>query len=281
MEGFQSIVFAGGGCRCFWQAGFWSEAAPALGVPDQGVAGVSAGAAFACAAFAGVIERVLEEFVARVAANERNVYPGNALRGGPVFPHERIYQETILATLDAEALARLHAGPEVRVLVGRPPAWAGPSTGVALGAAAFLAEQTARNVHASWGKRLGFRAEFASVRSCRTPEELAELILHSSCTPPLTGLYRRSGAPVLDGGVYDNAPVDAGTPAERVLVLLSRRHPEACLPRVPGRVYLQPSEPVPISRWDYTSPERVHATYELGRADGERFVREGLDLVAA
>jgi len=280
VKGFQAIVFAGGGCRCFWQAGFWSEAAPVLGVRAQVVTGVSAGAAFACAAFSDALERVLEEFVARVAANERNVYPRNALSGGRVFPHERIYRETILATLDAEALARLHEGPEIRVLVGRPPTWAGARTGVALGAAAFLAEQTRRTVHASWGRRLGFRAEFASVRSCRTPAELAELILASSCTPPLTGFYRRAGAPVLDGGVYDNAPVEAAAPAERMLVLLSRHHPEASLPRVPGRTYVQPSEPIPVAKWDYTNPEAVHATYDLGRADGERFVRE-LDGIAA
>ena len=29
---FGSVVFAGGGCRCVWQAGFWSVAAGPLGL---------------------------------------------------------------------------------------------------------------------------------------------------------------------------------------------------------------------------------------------------------
>ncbi len=46
---YDAVVFAGGGCRCFWQAGFWTEAAPALELAPRQVAGVSAGSAFACA----------------------------------------------------------------------------------------------------------------------------------------------------------------------------------------------------------------------------------------
>jgi hypothetical protein len=28
-----------------------------------------------------------------------------------------------------------------------------------------------------------------------------------------------------------------------------------------------------VQRWDYTSPELVRRTYDLGRGDGERFAR--------
>ena len=77
---YDAVVFAGGGCRCFWQAGFWAEAAPALGLAPRVVGAVSAGAAFASAIFAGEAEQVIEEFSGRVAANARNFYPGNALR---------------------------------------------------------------------------------------------------------------------------------------------------------------------------------------------------------
>ncbi|NJN40338.1 MAG: patatin-like phospholipase family protein, partial [Gammaproteobacteria bacterium] len=33
-----NVVFAGGGNRCLWQAGFWSEAAPRLGLIPQRIA---------------------------------------------------------------------------------------------------------------------------------------------------------------------------------------------------------------------------------------------------
>ena len=32
---FKSVVFAGGGSRCMWQAGFWEVAAPELGIKPE------------------------------------------------------------------------------------------------------------------------------------------------------------------------------------------------------------------------------------------------------
>jgi predicted acylesterase/phospholipase RssA len=271
---YDAVVFAGGGCRCFWQAGFWAEAGHSLDPPPRVVGAVSAGAAFACAIFAGLAERVVRDFSRRVASNERNIYLANALRREPVFPHENLYRATILANLDRNALARLHAGPDIRISVGRPPAWSGAHGGYLLGVVAFLLEQRTRErVHAAWGRRLGFASDVVSVRDCSTPEELAELILHSSCTPPLTPLYRRGERAVLDGGVYDHVPVEAVTRARSSLVLLTRRYPEDWLPRVEGRTYVQPSEPVPVAKWDYTNAELVRRTFDLGRFDGERFAR--------
>ena len=33
-----------------------------------------------------------------------------------------------------------------------------------------------------------------------------------------------------------------------------------------------PSQPIPIDKWDYTSPSLVDQTYDLGRRDGEDFL---------
>ncbi|MDJ0848626.1 MAG: patatin-like phospholipase family protein [Myxococcota bacterium] len=271
--GYDAVVFAGGGCRCFWSAGFWTEAAPALDLAPRQVAGVSAGSAFACAIFGGVLESVIEDFLERVAANQRNVYPANALRREPIFPHERIYRSTILDNLDERALRRLRSGPDVRVSIARPPGRVGARVGFLLAAMAYQGDRSGKRVHAAWGRRLGFETEIVSVRQCETPEELADLILHSSCTPPVMPFYHRDGRAVLDGGLVDNAPVEAVEPAEQVLVLLTRHRPEEDLPCVPGRTYVQPSEPLPIDKWDYTSPEGVREAFDLGRRDGEAFAR--------
>ena len=278
---YDAVVFAGGGCRCFWQAGFWTEAAPALELAPRQVAGVSAGSAFACAIFAGVLDRIMEDFIERVAANERNVYPGNALRREPIFPHERIYRSTILANVDEEALRRLRRGPDVRVSIARPPAGLGARTGFLLAALAYQGDRSGNRVHAAWGRRLGFETEVVSVSECDTPEELADLILHSSCTPPVMPFYHRDGRAVLDGGLVDNAPVEAVEPADQVLVLLTSHRREDTLPRVPGRTYVQPSQPMPIDKWDYTSPEGIREAFDLGRRDAETFVRRGSDRDAA
>ena len=272
----EAVVFAGGGCRCFWQAGFWEVAAPALGMRPRVAGTVSAGAAMACMLFAGAVGDGVPYFKARVAANRRNAYPLNLLKRQPVFPQPEIYRDTILANLDAARLARLHSGPDIRVLVALVPRWLGPRSGFLLGLFAYQAEALIRpGPHAALGRQAGFVPEVASVRDCATPDAVADLILHSSCTPPITPVYRRGTRPVLDGGLIDSAPLETiPEPSGATLVLLTKQYPPDSIPRVPGRVYVQPSEPIPIYKWDYTSPQGVQATYDLGRRDGERFAAQ-------
>jgi predicted acylesterase/phospholipase RssA len=275
-------VFAGGGCRCFWQAGFWSVAAPAISLSPRMVGAASAGAAIACAALAGRLDSVLEGFKQRAARNPRNVYlrnvyPRNGSSRDAVFPHERIYRETIVENIDTAALESLQRGPDLRVFLTRPPRWLGAASGVAVGVLAYqLNLMTGGTVHPAWARRFGFRALVVSARACETTAQLADLILQSSCTPPLLPVYRRDGRVVLDGGLVDNVPVEAVAEARSTLVLLTRRYPEAAIPRVPGRTYVQPSRPLPVAKWDYTNPGKVQETYDLGRRDGEAFARRWL-----
>lgn len=271
---FDAVVFSGGGCRCFWQAGFWSAAQPLLGLRPDVVAGTSAGAAFACAAVTDRTLAVLDDFKRRTAENRRNFYPENRLNGDRVFPHEEIYRGAILANLDAAAFARLQAGPDLRVLIARPPPWLGPRAGLSAAAVAHLLDRRESRVHARWGRRFGFQHEVVSAQSCRSVEEVAELILHSSCMPPIVPLYRRGETIVLDGGLVDNTPADIVGPARSSLVLLSGCFPDEELPRIPGRTYVGPSREILVSPWDYTSPELIQQTFDLGRRDGERFARE-------
>ncbi len=274
---FDAVVFSGGGCRCFWQLGFWSVAAPALRIEPRVIAAVSAGAAFATAALLDVVDVVLEDFKRRTSANSRNVYPRNALRGDPMFPHEAIYRGAIMTTLDGVQMDRLQTGADLRIVLARPPGWSGERLGFAIGCAAFALDRYELRVHARWGRRFGFTPEIVSARDCRSPEELANVILHSSCTPPLLPLYRRGQSIVLDGGLIDNAPAAWVGAARSTLVMVTRHYPKDALPRVPGRSYVCPSREVPIVKWDYTSPALVQETFDLGRRDGEAFVRDWND----
>ncbi len=274
---FDAVVFAGGGCRCIWQVGFFQTVAARMELRPRQVAAVSAGSAMACMLFADRVQEGLAYFVEQVRRNERNVYPENLWRGSPVFPHEGIYRDTILHTLDDAALERLRAGPDIRVLLARLPAWIGPGVGVGLGFLAYNVEKLlAPSVHPELAWRLGFASEVVSLSDCETPEDVADLVLHSSCTPPFTPVYERAGAPVLDGGVVDNVPVSALSGEDgRTLVLLTRRYDQTLLPRVAGRTYVQPSQSIPVEKWDYASPDLVCAALELGRRDGEAFLAEG------
>jgi len=270
---FDAVVFAGGGCRCFWQAGFYAVAAPALGITPERIGAVSAGAALACAALLDATDEVLSDFKRRTARNPRNAYPRNLLRGDRVFPHESMYRGAVLTGLSAGDLRRLRGGPDLRILLARTPRWAGDRLGYAIGGFAYALDRYELRVHARWGLRFGFEAEVVSARECGDAAALTELILQSSCTPPLLPRYRRDGRLVLDGGLIDNAPADFVGDARSTLVLLTRDYPGGRIPSRPGRTYAAPSEPIAIVKWDYTSPDLIQQTFDLGRRDGEAFAR--------
>ena len=276
--GYDAIVFAGGGTRCFWQMGFWSVAAPALALRPEQVAAVSAGAAAAAAALVGKCEHALEHFKGATARNPRNVYPARLLRpsGERAFPHEPIYRAAIKATVDADDIRLLREGPELRVVVTRPPPWLGPRLALLAGLGCYLVEKRLGDpLHGTLSRRVGFRPEVISARECDSPAAVADLVLASSCTPPFTSSIRRGGRPVLDGGLMDGAPLFAlRARPRRVLALLTRSYGALPPPGAEGAqvTYLQPSEPITISKWDYTDPDGIQRTFDLGRRDAEAFV---------
>jgi predicted acylesterase/phospholipase RssA len=280
---FDAVVFAGGGNRCFWQVGFWEVLAPTLPRPPAVATGVSAGAAMATLIFSGRAERSLAQFKARTGANPRNFYPRNIPKRQPPFPHLGMYRGTLLDALDADALATLRNpnAPDVRVLLARYPTWLErrPWLGAIVAWAAYQAERsTVAPVHARVGRRVGFRPEVVSLRALPSAEDMADAILHSSCTPPVTPLFFRDQRPVIDGSVVDATSLPALQGAEAdvtsTLVLLTR--PVKRLPDAPpGRVYVHPSEPIRIGKFDYTDPAGIQATYDLGRRDAERTLRAG------
>lgn len=268
---FENVVFAGGGNRCFWQAGFWSVAASRLDLKPSGVVSVSAGSAVACALFAGTFEQGFSGFKRAIAENERNLYLSNLLHKRPVFPHGKLYRNAILGSIDGHALTRLHNGPEIFVLIACPPRWASAHVAFVLGVVAVGWDACNKKaVHSRGGYRVGFKPQYLSVRECATPAELADLIMASSCVPPLTPQARRNGKAIFDGGLVNNVPTD-GVPQkdQQTLVLLTRQFPK--LPETAGCTYVQPSQPIPAGFWDYTDDAALQATFELGCRDAERF----------
>jgi len=282
LAGVTSVVLAGGGNRCWWQAGVWDVLATEGLAPGR-LAGVSAGAAMACMLLTDRTAQSLAHFGRLTAGNRRNIYPERLLRGERVFPHAQMYRDALLAVLDAQALQVLRGKPPVYVQVARLPAWLGARSGLIAGLLAYQFDKKVRKLlHPRAGRWLGFAPQVYLAQDCATPEALADLILASSCTPPFTPAMRLHGQPVLDGGMVDNVPVDALPPTAAdgtTLVLLTRRYPRP-LPRSSQRLYVQPSRAVPVSAWDYTNPRGIQAAYAQGRDDAaqllERLARRGL-----
>jgi predicted acylesterase/phospholipase RssA len=274
---FDQVVFAGGGNRCWWQAGFWDVVQPELDVKPRVIAGISAGAATACMLYTNESRWVMDYYARALRDNTKNAYWGNLLRGKSVFPHYRIYRQALL-DIFAERFASLQRAPEIRIGVSHLPRWLGARSAVAAGIIAYNIEKYVRKtLHPTLGQSLGFHPEFVRAQACTRVEDLADLILQSSSTPPFTPILRRDGRPVLDGGMVDNVPVSALDAAPGlVLVMVTRLYPRERMFVVPHgeqrRVYVQPSRKVPISSWDYTSPSQMQHAYDLGRADGDDFL---------
>jgi len=275
---FEQVVFAGGGNRCWWQAGFWEVVAPAIDLKPRVIAAVSAGAATACLLHANDTQAALDHYRRALRSNPRNAYPMNLFRRGErVFPHDAIYREALCTLLGGEHFARLmHSAPEIRVPFSRLPRGLGPRSAVALGLVGYNIEKyLLRPLHPRFGRALGFTREVVRVQDCSDVDALVELIMASSCTPPFTPLVLHDGRPALDGGLVDNVPVDVVDEASGLtLVLATRRYPK--YPDVfvlKGRVYVQPSRKVAASSWDYTAPDTYEHTWRQGREDGEGFVR--------
>lgn len=266
---FDAVVFSGGGARCFWQAGFWQAVRSALPAPSA-ISAVSGGAAVSAILFAGGWSSFYAKFLELATNNERNVRLRNLLRGRPVFPHPAMSRESFLHAVSVRALQALRAGPDFRIVISHPPRVLGAGLAVLLAVAAEEIEKglTGR-LRSRWVRRLGFHTSVVKARECGTPDALVGAILQSSAAPPMFPVTRRNGRAALDGALVDNVPLSAVADCRRPLVLLSRH--ERALPAGPREVYVCPSEPVPVSAWDFSSPDKVARTFELGQRDGMRF----------
>lgn len=277
MKNIKSAVFAGGGCRCLWQVGFWDTVAPEFKIKPEIVAGASAGAAMALMAITGRSSAGLKSIKAATAANKKNFYWENMFTEKKVFPHYQIYRDTILDIIDSKTFSRIKKGPEMRVLVSHPPFYLGPRSGTFTGLLSYVIEKAIRQpVHPALAGKLGFQSTVVKLNDCNNAEEIADAILCSSCTPPFVPIMKLGNRTALDGGIIDNVPVKAiGEDESRgdMLILMSKTYKKGRIPAIPGRIYVEPSKTPDIFKWNYTSPEKLQQAYDEGCRDGEVFIK--------
>ncbi len=266
---FDTIIFAGGGSRCAWQIGMLEVLARQRMPDPKFVGAVSAGALMASLYYSGTHGPALEYFLEETGRNEKNAYFENIFSNKPVFPQYVMYKRLLEKFLDETALKRLKEGPEMKFLISHPPGWLGAIPGTIAGLATYSLEKAIRHpVHPVWTRKLGYSPLILKVQEMKTPEELHRAILMSSCTPPFVPVLYHQGRPVLDGGLVDNVPVLLAPPESgEILVLLTRSYKN--LPKIEGRTYLAPIEPITIDKWDYSSPEGLREALEQGRREGE------------
>lgn len=271
------MTFAGGGNRAFYQLGFMNRWAGTLLPRVAAMSACSAGACVATLLLTGRQQETAEFWRDRRKHVVRNIDLANLFKPGrPIAPHGPIYRDTLLFALNEEGFSRIRATPfPIEVLATKFPGRLPPSVAVATGIGAYQLEKAVRSnvLHPSFGRALGFEPFVVDARECSSPTELTDLIISSSATPPFTPIGSFRANRLLDGGLIDNVPAfiaERHAAVTKTLILLTRPYPRSALGWKGSRLYLAPTEPIPISRWDYTRPELIEETIKLGERDAER-----------
>ena len=215
----------------------------------------------------------LDLFKGMTARNPANVHWGNLRPGSgkPLLPHIRMYREAMEAFLRPADLEYLR-NKRLEFLMAVFPPYLPSAVAPPLAFAVYgLEKYLTGALHPRWTRQLGFTPLTAGNREACNVEEFIEIVLASSCVPPVLpgGDYR--GQRVLDGGIIDSVPAHlADARPGRTLVLLSKRYRRP-LPDAGKRIYVQPSEAIRIDKFDYANPQGLEETYDLGYRDGWDF----------
>ena len=280
VDGWATLVFAGGGNRCWWQAGVVGRLLEERWTLPTPLVGTSAGAAVAAACLTTGPKAALAACKALYGANQSLLRWRKLARGRIEFAHQAIYPAWLDAFVNDATFEPLKAsGASMLVAITRPARLIGLTASVALGTLAYLADKKVwHRIHPVLPRRFGLRQDFVELTQCRDAAKAHRALLAAAAAPPVMAAVEVNGSFAFDGGYTDNAPIPPQQPAQRqdTLVLLTRRYPS--LPtffQLHGRTYWQPSEPVSVSTWDCTARCTVDAAYELGRRDAIAALRAG------
>lgn len=269
-DGYSQLVFSGGGLRCFWQGGFMDVVRDALDLDPARITGVSGGSMSAAGYIAHRGHAILDRMCEAFANTESNVNVDDFDDDHGRTPHQRIFHEVLNDVFDARAMQAIADGPQFQIMIAHPPTDQGPGLSGTAATLAYEAElHLVNSPHFSWAETFGLGKELVDARQASADGRLTELIEAAVTIPPVFRTLEWNGEPVVDGGMADQAPMpepDEG----RTLILLTRHYRR--LPEVPERTYVSPSEETPADKIDFTDPEKLRKTWELGQRDGRLFL---------
>jgi len=280
-SGMSTLVLAGGGNRCWWQAGALRHLMEqGMRLPAQ-LVGTSAGAAVAASILAEGADTALQACLRLYASNPR-IFDWSSLSKLKLkFAHQHVYPAWVEAFLNETTFDTLrHSSSRLVVALTRPARFLGMRGSVAAGTVAYLVDKYLWNsIHPRLPRLFGLRQDFMVLNDCSDIEMAQSLLIAAASAPPIMSARPVGGGPAIDGGYTDNAPIPPQSEQERstTLVMLTRHYPK--LPplfRWHGRTYWQPSQRIPVSTWDCTSKTTVHQAYDLGAQDSIQALQTGL-----
>jgi len=276
----ETLAFAGGGNRCWWQAGVITSLMEKGASLPQSLVGTSAGAAIAIASATGRIDQALSSCLRLFSKNGRLIHQFKPFRFSVEFAHQSIYPNWLHEFVDESAIARLReSGKSLLVGISRPARLFGLAGSVLVGSLAYVVDKKlGRGIHPRLPKYLGLRCEFVEIDGQSTSQIAIQVLRGAAAAPPFMSAVRVNDQWAIDGGYADNAPLPSQSHAERAktLVLLTRFYPKRpTIFSAHGRIYWQPTVKVPVSTWDCTDKATVQSAFDLGRSDALRIWSSG------
>jgi predicted acylesterase/phospholipase RssA len=275
-----TLALAGGGNRCWWQAGALSRLMQEGWVMPPRLIGTSAGAAIAAACLTTGPEAALESCKELYSRTAKIFHWRSLLRGHVEFAHQTVYPAWLSAFVNERTFAVLReSGSSLQVAVTRPARYLGLKVSVGLGTLAYIVDKKLwHSIHPRLPGLLGLTQEFIDVTRCESAADVHSVLWAAAAPPPIMRAVRLQGRYAFDGGYTDNAPIPRQTPQERqsTLVMLTRHYPSRpALFRFRDQLYWQPRRQAPVSTWDCTQKTTVDDAFRLGREDAARALHAG------
>ncbi len=276
----QTLAFAGGGNRCWWQAGLLTQLQVYGARLPASLVGTSAGAAIAASLLTGSTATALQACQRLYAANAQLFDWRGLTRFQLNFAHQTVYPAWLTAFVhEGNFKALQSASSRLLVAVTRPARGLGLAGSVAAGTLAYLLDKKLfHNIHPALPRFMGLKQAFFDLQDCRTAKEAQITLQAAAAAPPFMSGVLLQGGWAFDGGYTDNAPIPPQTASEKAstLVLLTRHYPDKpSLFEVHGRTYWQPSRKVPVSTWDCRPGTTVDDAFALGQDDAKRALANG------
>jgi predicted acylesterase/phospholipase RssA len=276
LDTIETLVFAGGGNRCWWQGGVITH------LLDRGwrlpptIIGTSAGAAVATSLLTCSARDALTSCKRLYDQNDQLFDWRSLTKLKLKFAHQHIYPAWIESFTSDMHFEKLRSSrSDLIVAMTRPARALGLAGSLMVGSLAYILDKKiAHSIHPRLPRYLGLREEFLNLNSAVDGQAARTLLQAVAAAAPFMVAQRIGSEWGFDGGYADNAPIPPQTNEEKVntLVLLTRHYPD--LPSIfqwHGRTYWQPSQKVPVSTWDCRPGTSVDAAFDLGLRDSEHF----------
>jgi predicted patatin/cPLA2 family phospholipase len=272
LNAIDALVLAGGGNRCWWQAGLIQTLTQHGWTLPSKIMATSAGAAIATSFLTHKTEAALAACKQLYADNAQLFDWKALLRLKVKFAHQHIYPAWIRSLMsDTDFPVLQQTQRQLSVAITQPARFLGLGGSLIAGSVAYLLDKKiAHSIHPKIPGYLGLRQVFFNLNDCTSAPEARNLLAAAAAAAPFMKAQKVNGRWGMDGGYTDNAPIPEQTPAEaaRTLVLLTRHYPD--LPQqftYEQRQYWQPSQKIPVSTWDCRPCTTVDLAYRLGQTD--------------